>query len=344
MAKKKTKKTGAKKARSPAQKAATAKMLAANKAKNGGGARETSTKTKKKPSGASTALARRPSVGATSAKTRDDTKVAVAWAMENNITWAEGLLGGTVAIAWFGAADLTMRLLGSHAVTAPTTAPTAGQNTVFQDVPTVGQQYNWIGVAAPMNMVQWGVGILVFIAIPLGVARFVFEPGLGRSTFHFMFLGGVLAVGGRGATTGIAYMLRKTGIGQRIYAPEINAQQAGVLLAAAIKANAQYVQPPLANAIPAAAGVTLTPQQPGVAGAPQNDAAALEAQRRAAGVGGAPANDQQQERRREAAPPPPPPPPPDDADDAPPTRSYAATPLFGHGVQQRVSGGQRRTA
>ncbi len=297
------------KPRTPAQQAATARMLAANAKKKGGGSHSGSHH-KGGGGGHSTAMTK-PRVAAASRTTKDGTRTDIAYAMENNIGWMEGIVGGLTGITWAFAADITIRLLGSHALTAPTTPPAQGQQVVYSDAPAVGQQYNWVSVDAPMNWKQWAVGGSVFVVVPILLARFAFDPGLGRSTMQFMAFGGIIVVGGRGATQLGAFVLRKTGIGQRIYAPQINAQQASKLLDAAIKADPKFQMAPM-NAIPAAAGMTLNPPQPGVAGGPEQQQRELEAQRRAAGVGGAP-------QQQHAAPPPPPPPPEDD--DVPPQRA-----------------------
>lgn len=324
---------GPKKPRSAAQRAATARMIAANKAKSGGGGSRALAKRGGGGGGGTT----RPKVAAGATKTKSG-EMVVAYAMENNIGLAEGVVGGVVSIVYFFVGDLVLALTQTHKLQPPASMPTDGSTPVYTDKPDKGQNYNVIAADAPLGILGWIVGVVI-IGAPLAIARFAFEPGLGRSTFNFMGIAGILTVGNRGGRPAIAYMLRKTGLGQQVYAPQVNAQQAAWATKQAVAKDPNFTLAP-APAIPLAAGQWLTPPQAGVA----NPNEPNEAQRRQAGMG-AP------HEQHNAAPPPPAPPtdaeldagsapPPRERDAAPPANSNGrgnVTPMFSPALRERFT-------
>lgn len=172
-------------------------------------------------------------------RTRTVTKVVTRRAkkgalMENPLTGGELFAGALTMLLGLGVADLTDRMVATHALqqvsAASGTAPAvyadpvnlpAGQ-TPATALPA-GTIANGAAVLAPMNLKRWAVGGVVTV-VPFVAAAFV-KHGAWRSALQLFGFGAGARVLGKGAKDGLAYLLRNTQTGQRVYVDELRAGQ-----------------------------------------------------------------------------------------------------------------------
>jgi hypothetical protein len=149
---------------------------------------------------------------------------------ENPLGAGEMILGGFTGVLGFIVGDGVDRFLATHALTDKGSQDANGNELYADAVPTSGSYsglYNATAIAAPMDLLRWGVGLGVPIVVVLG-GRMISHP-LGRSGVQmFGFVWGVRTLG-KGLTDLVAYLTRSKSFGQRLYDAEMRAasQMAG---------------------------------------------------------------------------------------------------------------------
>jgi hypothetical protein len=146
--------------------------------------------------------------------------------MENPLSGVEWVVVAITGVAGFGTMDLIDRILATHALVEPLhpgTDPDSGK--LWGDLPpTTGSYaglYNATAVLAPMDWKRWLAGIGV-TATPIIVANFISAP-IGRSAFQLFGIGAGLRFAGKAFQDFMAWALKKTGFGQRIFDGEMRA-------------------------------------------------------------------------------------------------------------------------
>lgn len=143
---------------------------------------------------------------------------------ENPLGAGEMILGGFTGVLGFIVGDGVDRFLASHALTDKNSKDASGNELFADSPPTTGSYsglFNATAIAAPMDLLRWGVGLGVPLVVVLG-GRMINNP-LGRSGVQmFGFVWGVRTLG-KGLTDLIAYMTRSKAFGQRLYDAEMRA-------------------------------------------------------------------------------------------------------------------------
>lgn len=132
-------------------------------------------------------------------------------AMENPLTGMEIAVGAVTGVVGFISADALDRVLATHALSGTTGA-------YVDNPPTTGSYiglYNGTAVLAQMDWKRWlaGAGITI---VPFTIAAFIKSP-VGRSSLQFFGFGAGIRVLGKAVTDVIAYLMRNSSTGQRLY-------------------------------------------------------------------------------------------------------------------------------
>ena len=150
---------------------------------------------------------------------------------ENPLSGMEMFAGGLTLLLGLGVADVTDRLLATHALTGP------DANGNFTDVVPVDssgkptQSANGASVMEPMDVKRWVAGGVV-VVVPFIIAHFVKNP-TGRSALQLFGFGAFARVAGKGIKDLVVRLTATKGTTQRLYAPEIAGINQAALLASA---------------------------------------------------------------------------------------------------------------
>jgi hypothetical protein len=144
-------------------------------------------------------------------------------AMENPISVMDGVVGGVCGLIGYGAAEVVDRLLATHALTDTNTKDANGVE-LYTDPADSSGHWNATYVLGPMSLGRWAAGLGIAI-VPLLAGGMIKKPAL-RSCVQFFGFGALIRTGGKGLTDLLAYVSRKTAVGQRLFIPEDSAQSA----------------------------------------------------------------------------------------------------------------------
>lgn len=159
-------------------------------------------------------------------ETRRRRRHSRARAMSNPITIMDGVVGGVCGLVGYGASEVVDRLLAAHAL-KDTGNKDANGVELYSD-PTDKSDgtghWNPTYILGPMSLGRWAAGLGMGI-LPLVAGGYIKSSGL-RSCVQFFGFGALIRTGGKGLSDLLAWVSRKTEIGQRLFAPEMSAQAA----------------------------------------------------------------------------------------------------------------------
>ncbi len=167
-------------------------------------------------------------------------------AYENPMTGAEFIVVGITGVFGFGLGSLADRYLATHAQTDTKTTSTGGYE-IYTDAPPAGSLYNSEAPLAPMNLVRWGVGLGVPIVLCVG-SHFIGGPW-AKTVMQGAAVGWGLRTVGKGLDDMLGSVLKKTGLGQRLYGSEIMIANA-LDAVKAVPANPAATPPTVAGQLP----------------------------------------------------------------------------------------------
>jgi hypothetical protein len=169
-------------------------------------------------------------------------------AYENPMTGAEFIVVGITGVFGFGLGSLADRFLATHAQTDTAKTSTGGYE-IYTDAPPAGALYNSEAPLAPMNLMRWGVGLGVPIVLGVG-SHFIGGPW-AKTVMQGAAVGWGLRTVGKGLDDMLGSLLKKTGLGQRLYGSEIMIANA-ITAVAALPANPAATPATVAGQLPAA--------------------------------------------------------------------------------------------
>ena len=135
-------------------------------------------------------------------------------AYENPMTGAEFIVVGITGVFGFGLGSLADCFLATHAQTDTKKTSTGGYE-IYTDAPPAGALYNSEAPLAPMNLMRWGVGLGVPIVLGVGL-HFIGGPW-AKTVMQGAAVGWGLRTVGKGLDDMLGSLLKKTGLGQRLY-------------------------------------------------------------------------------------------------------------------------------
>jgi hypothetical protein len=221
--------------RTAAQRAATRKMIAANRGRSSGKSPKRK-KSKKRKSAKRSSSRRRPTrgkrraravitVSASERRGRRRRRGRRHGALENPLSGVELFIGTLTGLAGFGTADVVDRIIATHSLTATT----VGTMTTYTDVPptsnpaqgtkaTYGSLFNATAVCAPMDWKRWLAGLAI-AGFPIWIGHYIPAP-VGRSSLQFFGFGALMRVAGKGLIDMTAALTKSNKTGMQLYAGE----------------------------------------------------------------------------------------------------------------------------
>jgi hypothetical protein len=143
--------------------------------------------------------------------------------MENPLGMGEVIVGGLTGLAGFAVAEVVDRFLATHALTDTGNKNSAGVE-LWTDPGDTNGHWNSTNILAPMSIGRWAAGLGLGLVPIFGAG--VFKGPKARAALGFFGFGALVRTLGKGASDGIAYLTRNTGVGQRLFILEDQAQAA----------------------------------------------------------------------------------------------------------------------